>query len=278
VFRKDGDFAAFIKLLREAGERIDMRLLAFCLMPNHFHLVPWPRNDGDLSAYMMWLTTAHVRRYHQHYHSSGHVWQGRFRSYPIQEDFHLLGVHRYVERNALRAGLVERAQDWLWCSAAPWRQGLPLLTPSPVPCLLDWLGLCQRAADGSGVGLLAGMHPSPPALWRRGLGGADGLGNGSGGQLASARPAAEEAGRAANAVRLSGMEKYPVPLSPFPAQLYKGLFASQFQGWVLTNRDMHDHELACTHLPRPIRATHESPFAPASAFADPSLPYYAETA
>src|SRR5260370_25240280 len=84
VFRKDGDFAAFIKLLREAGARVDVRLLAYCLMPNHFHLALWPRRNGDLSAYMMWLTTAHVRRYHQHYHSSGHVWQGRYRSFPIQ--------------------------------------------------------------------------------------------------------------------------------------------------------------------------------------------------
>jgi putative transposase len=93
---KEGDFAAFLKLLREAGERVDMRLLAFCLMSNHFHLLLWPWADGDLSAFMMWLTTAHVRRYHQHYHSSGHVWQGRFRSFPIQEDDHLLQVHRYL--------------------------------------------------------------------------------------------------------------------------------------------------------------------------------------
>ena len=139
VFHKEADFAAFGKLLREAGERIDVRLLAYCLLSNHFHLLLWPRGDGDLSAYMMWLTTAHVRRYHQHYHSSGHVWQGRFRSFPIQEDDHLLSVHRYMERNPVRAGLVERAQDWLWSSAAPQREGLPVLAASPVPHAVDWL-------------------------------------------------------------------------------------------------------------------------------------------
>ena len=139
VFHKEADFAAFAKLLREAGERLDVRLLAYCLLSNHFHLLVWPRGDGDLSAYMMWLTTAHVRRYHQHYHSSGHVWQGRFRSFPIQEDDHLLTVHRYMERNPVRAGLVERAQDWLWSSAAPQRAGLPVLAVSPVPHALDWL-------------------------------------------------------------------------------------------------------------------------------------------
>lgn len=87
-------------------------------MPNHFHLALWPREDGELSAYMGWLLTAHVRRYHQHYHSSGHVWQGRFKAFVIQEDDHLLAVLRYIERNPLRANLVERAQDWRWSSAA----------------------------------------------------------------------------------------------------------------------------------------------------------------
>jgi putative transposase len=84
VFHKNGDFAAFVKLLREAGERTPVRLLAYCVMPNHFHLALWPRQDDDLSDYMMWLLTAHVRRYHQHSHSSGHIGQGRFRAFPIQ--------------------------------------------------------------------------------------------------------------------------------------------------------------------------------------------------
>src|SRR5205823_2191462 len=136
---KHGDFAAFVKLLREAGERTPVRLLAYCLMPNHFHLVLWPRADGDLSDYMRWLLTAHVRRYHQHYHSSGHVYQGRFRSFPIQEDDHLLTVLRYAERNPVRAGLVERAQDWRWSSAA--------LDRGPEPPPLD-PGPCRGQRGG----------------------------------------------------------------------------------------------------------------------------------
>jgi REP element-mobilizing transposase RayT len=67
--------------LHHANEHVPMRLLAFCLMPNHFHLALWPRDDGQLSDYMAWLLTAHVRRYHNHYHSSGHIWQGRFKSF-----------------------------------------------------------------------------------------------------------------------------------------------------------------------------------------------------
>jgi len=139
VFHKDGDFAAFVKLLRQAEERTPVRILAYCLMPNHFHLAVWPRHDGDLSDFMMWLLTAHVRRYHRHYHSSGHVWQGRFRSFPIQEDDHLLTVLRYIERNPLRAGLVDSADLWPWSSVAARRGGEPPLDSGPVPRPLDWL-------------------------------------------------------------------------------------------------------------------------------------------
>jgi putative transposase len=116
VFHKDGDYNAFVKLIRQASARVPMRLLALCVMPNHFHLALWPFEDGDLSAWMGWLLTAHVRRYHKHYRSSGHVWQGRFKAFPIQEDDHLLSVLRYIERNPLRAKLVAKAEDWSWSS------------------------------------------------------------------------------------------------------------------------------------------------------------------
>jgi putative transposase len=129
IFHKDGDYEAFVALFERACERLPMRMLAYCLMPNHFHLVLWPREDGDLSRWMQWLLTAHVRRYHRHYHGSGHVWQGRFKAFPIEQDEHLLTVLRYVERNPLRAGLVERAEEWQWSS-------LRLITPQPQ---VDWL-------------------------------------------------------------------------------------------------------------------------------------------
>jgi len=144
VFHKHGDYAAFLKLLTQAGQRTSVRLLAYCLLPNHFHLALWPQGDGELSAYMMWLLTAHVRRYHQHYHSSGHVWQGRFRAFPIQEDDHLLTVLRYIERNPVRAGLVEQAQDWRWSSAAADRGATPAVDASPVPRPANWLEIVNQ--------------------------------------------------------------------------------------------------------------------------------------
>jgi putative transposase len=116
LFDDEGDYAAFERVLAEAQQRVPMRLLAYCLMPNHWHLVLWPLRDGDLSRFMAWLT--HTQRGHAHRHptGTGHLYQGRFKSFLVQTDAHLLTVCRYVERNALRAHLVERAERWRWGS------------------------------------------------------------------------------------------------------------------------------------------------------------------
>ena len=139
VFHKPEDYAAFCRLLQEAADRVRMRVVAYCLMPNHFHLALWPRQDGDLSRFMQWLLTAHVRRYHRHYWSGGHVWQGRFKAFPIQQDDHLVTVLLYIERNPLRAGLVDRADDWLWSSlrGRETKGGVPVVV-FPVPLPRQW--------------------------------------------------------------------------------------------------------------------------------------------
>ena len=143
VFHKEDDYAAFLKLLCQASQRVPMRLLAYCLMPNHFHLAVWTLQDGDLGRWMQWLLTSHVRRYHRHYDSSGHVWQGRFKAFPIEEDDHLLTVLRYVERNPVRSKMVpvRKAQSWPWSSAGvpPKDSQVPTLDPGPVPRVADWL-------------------------------------------------------------------------------------------------------------------------------------------
>ena len=84
--------------MREAHEKVPMRLTGFCLLTNHFHLLLWPHEDGDLSRWMQWLMTSHVRRYHRHDKGSGHVWQERFKTLPVQSDEYYLTVLRYVER------------------------------------------------------------------------------------------------------------------------------------------------------------------------------------
>jgi len=148
VFHKDEDYAAFVRLLRAGCARFPTRLLAYCLMPNHFHLVLWPRQGGELGAWMQWLLTTHVRRYHKHYHSSGHVWQGRFKAFPVQEDEHLLTVLRYVERNPLRAALVDQAELWPWSSLRYWLDPgkLPFLDAGPVARPKNWLELVHEPA------------------------------------------------------------------------------------------------------------------------------------
>lgn len=149
VFHKDGDYQAFVNLIGLACKRVPLRVLAYCLMPNHFHLVLWPRHDGDLGRWMQWLMTSHVRRYHSHYGTSGHVWQGRFKAFPIQQDEHFLTVLRYVERNALRAGLVQRAQDWpfssLPCRSEKNRNDTPVfLQAGPIERSRQWVSVVNK--------------------------------------------------------------------------------------------------------------------------------------
>jgi len=146
IFHKDGDYEAFERILAEALEHVPgMRLLAYCLMPNHWHLVVWPRADGELSDFGHWLTLTHTQRWHAHYHDvgTGHLYQGRFKSFPVATDEHFLQLCRYVERNALRAGLVSSAVEWRWASL--WRRQQPeehlreLLSDWPVAEPVGWL-------------------------------------------------------------------------------------------------------------------------------------------
>jgi putative transposase len=122
IFGKARDYEAFEEVLAKAKERFPMRVLVWCVMPNHWHLVLWPRGDGDLSEFMRWLTVTQTQRWHAAHRTSGSgpLYQGRFKSFPIQDDDHLLTVLRYVERNPLRANMVERAEEWQWSSL--WRR------------------------------------------------------------------------------------------------------------------------------------------------------------
>lgn len=143
LFDKSPDYAAFEKVLRQAWERTGMRLVSYSIMPNHWHLVVWPDRDGQLSEWAQWLTVTHVRRWHAHHHTegTGPVYQGRFKSFPIQEDEHYFTVCRYAERNALRANLVVRAEDWRWSSL--WHRHhatqIPWLMEGPLPLPSDWI-------------------------------------------------------------------------------------------------------------------------------------------
>lgn len=136
IFNTVSDFQLFEKTLAQAKERSAMRILAYCIMPNHWHLILQPRNNGDLSRFMQWLTLTHTQRWHTTHESvgSGHLYQGRYKAFLVQNDSYLLWACRYVERNPLRAKLVDRAERWMWGSA--WRRandtGMELLDPWPM--------------------------------------------------------------------------------------------------------------------------------------------------
>jgi len=147
IFHKDADYAAFIGILNSVQETLPVPILGYCLMPNHWHLVLHPTHDGDLSSFMLRLTTTHVRRHHAHYRrpSGGHLYQGRFKSFPVQDDVHLLTLLRYVEGNPLRAELTRRAEDWPWTSfAARENNADDWLSPWPVKRPSGWAGLLEE--------------------------------------------------------------------------------------------------------------------------------------
>jgi putative transposase len=140
VFHDAADYDAFVALMAKAQSHEPLPILAACLMPNHFHLVVQPTRAHSISQWVHWLCTTHVRHYHAKHSTSGRIWQGPYKACLVQTDQYLLTVMRYVERNALEARLVKRAEDWRWGSLR-WRRSAsaPLeLTPSPLALPSYW--------------------------------------------------------------------------------------------------------------------------------------------
>ena len=155
LFEQPGDYAAFETILAEAAGRTRIRLAADCLMPTHWHLLLWPRHDGELSEVLRWISVTHTQRWHAHRKTAGTgpVYQGRFKSFPVQTDEHFLTVVRYVERNALRAKIVSRAEDWRWGSLWRRTQGDPelsaWLSDWPIERPRDWVARVNRPHTAS---------------------------------------------------------------------------------------------------------------------------------
>jgi putative transposase len=144
IFKKSEDYQAFFRILAEAQQHVAMPIAALCVMPNHWHLVLWPQHACAIPAYMHWMTNAHVHRYNQHYkrRGQGHLYQDRYKCFPIQDTRHLYTVLRYVEANPLRGGLVERVEEWQWSSM--------------------WL---RNQPDGEGEGIMGSPCLELPPNW-----------------------------------------------------------------------------------------------------------------
>jgi putative transposase len=145
MLRTQKDFAAFDRIILEARDRCPLRILSYCVMGNHWHFVAWPRQDGELTVFFRWLAHTHAMRWRVSHHSvgDGPLYQGRYKSFPVQSDESLLQVCRYVERNALSAGEVQRAEDWPWSSLWVREHGTAeqkaVLSAWPVDRPRDWL-------------------------------------------------------------------------------------------------------------------------------------------
>jgi putative transposase len=135
LFRKPGDYDAFERAIEKTLESCPLRICSYVLMPNHWHFVVWPKLDGDLATFMQKLTITHVRNWQEHFGrvGEGHVYQGRYKSFPIETDDHYYHVVRYVEANPLRAGLVDSPELWRWSSLWRREQG-----PAARAWLSDW--------------------------------------------------------------------------------------------------------------------------------------------
>jgi len=160
IFDNDKDYQLFENILEEAVEKFDMRILSYCIMPNHWHLVPYPKNDGDLARFMGWLANTHTRRWHAEKGTigQGHLYQGRYKSFLCQGDNHFLTLARYVERNARRANLVKKAENWRWSSVWIRENGTikqrQFLATWPVTMPKDyliWLNQAQTAGEEEAI-------------------------------------------------------------------------------------------------------------------------------
>ena len=146
VFRKPGDYLAFLRLLHEGKKKAQIELFGFCLMPNHWHLVLRPKRGKDLPAYLSWVSNTHVKRYRAHYkRTSGHLYQGRYKSFAVQEDAYFLTLLRYVEANPLKTRLVARAEKWPWSSlGCDGSVASELLDAWPLERPADWVQLVNQ--------------------------------------------------------------------------------------------------------------------------------------
>ena len=160
LFKKDADFLAFENVLVQARQRVSLRILAYVVMSNHWHFVVWPEqgDDQQVSEFFRWLTVTHTQRWHAHHGTSGmgHLYQGRFKSFPVQSDEHLWTVLKYVERNPLRARLVKQGEHWrfgsLWRRASGDAEGL--LSDGPIDLPRNWIAYVNRGQPKSDLAAL----------------------------------------------------------------------------------------------------------------------------
>jgi len=118
IFKTDGDYQNVLNALEETLELIPLSIFSFTLMPNHWHFAVKPGNNGDMGKFFGKFTQKVTQRWHASHHTagSGHLFQGRFKSFLVEKDSYFFQLMQYIEANPLRAKMVKRAEDWPWGS------------------------------------------------------------------------------------------------------------------------------------------------------------------
>ena len=117
IFFYDTDYKKYLELLREHSRQVDLTILGYCLMPNHIHLIGVPGHKAALAQALGQAHSCYAQLFNLRHNRGGHLWQDRFFSCAL-DDAQLVVAMRYVERNPVRAGLVQLAWDYSWSSAA----------------------------------------------------------------------------------------------------------------------------------------------------------------
>jgi putative transposase len=140
LFLDSDEYQEFLDLMRWTHKWVPMRVCGLCLMPNHWHMLLWPEVDHAISAYMHRLATTHavLHRRRLSLPGTGHVYQGRFRAFAVQDSRYYFTAMKYVEANPVRAGLVPRAGDWRWTSLSERLMGTTLIVPGPLELPSNW--------------------------------------------------------------------------------------------------------------------------------------------
>jgi putative transposase len=148
LFDCDLDYIGFEHLLSQAQRRFNMKIIAYCLMPNHWHFLLWPETDNGIRVFVHWLCTEHAKRWRRAHDETGRgaVYQGRYRAIPIQGESHLITAWRYVERNPLRAKLINTAELWRWSSLSISRcqRDVPKLADARINLPENWIELVNQ--------------------------------------------------------------------------------------------------------------------------------------
>lgn len=147
LFERAEEFEEFLQLVTWAKVLCPVRIVAYCVMSNHWHFVFWVEVEWDVSAFLHRLTTTHAKRWRQRTRTVGlgHVYQGRFKASRIFSERYYFNCLRYVERNALQAGLVHSAKDWRWSSLAErLGNGRRILDADPAGLPTGWVELVDQ--------------------------------------------------------------------------------------------------------------------------------------